>query len=90
MPSRSLGITLVTAGVVGTLVVPRETAFRSTGFDASPPDTLAEGWISQVTMEPIRVVVPLEMRMESVTMEPIRVVMPIEQSATETLEASDR
>jgi len=90
MPSRSLAITLVTAGVVGTLVAPRGTAFRSTRFDASPPDTLAEGWISQVTMDPIRVVVPLEMRMESVTMEPIRVVIPIAQSATETLEASDR
>lgn len=83
MPSRSMGITLVTTGLVAALVAPSGTAFRSIKPGTAAPDTLTAAWISEVTMDQILVVVPHEMRLESVTMEPIRVMIPLEKSATQ-------
>jgi hypothetical protein len=53
-------------------------------------DTLAADWLSQVTMEPIRVVVPGEAWLDSVTMEPIRVVIPRSESANPDSRESPR
>ncbi|HYO46902.1 MAG TPA: hypothetical protein VEY33_09475 [Gemmatimonadota bacterium] len=83
MPSRSIGITFVTTGLVAGLVAFSGPVLRSTEPGTVAPDTLSAVWISEVTMDPIRVVVPYEMRLESVTMEPIRVVIPLEKSATQ-------
>jgi len=66
MPSRSIGITLVTTGLVAALVAPSWTVLRSTGSGTVAPDTLSAAWISEITMDPIRVVIPLE---ESATQE---------------------
>ena len=48
------------------------------GSALAPADTVSveSDWIASVTMEPIRVLVSDEQRLESVTMEPIRVVIP--------------
>lgn len=83
MPSRTIGITLVTTGLVAALVAPSGTVLRSMKPGTVAADTLTAAWISEVTMDPIRVVVSHEMRLESVTMEPIRVVIPLAESATQ-------
>lgn len=90
MPSRTIGITLVTTGLVAALVAPSGTVLRSTEPGTVAPDTLSAVWISEVTMDPIRVVVPYEMRLESVTMEPIRVVIPLESATQEAQEMLPR
>jgi hypothetical protein len=54
---------------------------------AAPADTLSAEWMDSVTMEPIRVVVTRDARMEAVKMEPIRVVIP---RAPEAQNASPR
>jgi hypothetical protein len=82
MPSRSIGITVITTGLVAALVVPSGTVRRSIKPGTVAPVTLTAAWISEVTMDPILVVVPHEMRLESVTMEPIRVMIRLEESAT--------
>lgn len=76
MPSRTIGITLVTAGLVVAVSGPR-VAPRTVVPASVPADTVVVDPIAKVTMEPIRVVMSRDQRLESVTMEPIRVVIPL-------------
>ncbi|HET6617812.1 MAG TPA: MFS transporter, partial [Gemmatimonadota bacterium] len=72
-------IAMVLAFVLAALAGPRVLPLRSpqpfapTDSTEAVPDT----WMADVTMEPIRVVIPRDWRMEAVTMEPIRVVIPL-------------
>lgn len=74
MPSRSIGITLVTVGLVVAVSGPRVTPRAD--IPGAVADTVASDQLAEVTMEPIRVVMSRDQRLESVTMEPIRVVIP--------------
>ncbi|HUF89476.1 MAG TPA: hypothetical protein VMR66_05800 [Gemmatimonadota bacterium] len=79
MPSRTIGITLVSAGLVVALSGPRVAPrTEPSGFAAA--DTVSADWLAEVTMEPIVAVVSHEDRLESVTMETIRVVIPVDET----------
>lgn len=75
MPSRTIGLTLVTAGLVLAVAGPRATP-RGEAPGWVPADTVAADQLARVTMEPIQVVLSYEERLESVTMETIRVEIP--------------
>lgn len=76
MPGHSIGTTILAAGLLAALAVPRTTSLESRSNGAAPADTLSAAWMAEVTMEPIRVVVPRPSALDAVTMEPIRVVIP--------------
>jgi len=80
MPGRTIGITLVSAGLVAALSGPRVAPRAEVGGFA-PADTVSADWLARVTMEPIVAVVSPEERLESVTMETIRVVIPVDEEA---------
>lgn len=84
MPGRSIGTTLVVAGLVAALAGPRVLPLRSPQpfAPADSTEAVPDTWMADVTMEPIRVVIPRDWRMEAVTMEPIRVVIPLAGSPT--------
>jgi len=77
MVDRMIGTTLAAAGLVLALSGSRGTP-GAEPKELAPADTVSADWLAQVTMEPIRVVVSREDRMEAVTMETIRVVIPRE------------
>jgi hypothetical protein len=76
MSGHSLGTTLLAAGLLVALAAPGTTSLGPGHRGAAPADTLPAAWMAQVTMEPIRVVVPRVSALDAVTMEPIRVVIP--------------
>ncbi|HUP20627.1 MAG TPA: hypothetical protein VM778_11830 [Gemmatimonadota bacterium] len=78
MPSRTIGITLMSAGLVVALSGPR-VAHRAEPRGFAPADTVSANWLAEVTMEPIVAVLSHEDRLESVTMETIRVVIPVDE-----------
>lgn len=78
MPSRTIGITLVSAGLVVALSGPG-VAHRAEPRGFAPADTVSADWLAEVTMEPIVAVVSHEDRLKSVTMETIRVVIPVDE-----------
>ena len=81
MAGHSIGITLLAAGLLAALAAPRSTSLEPGNRGSAPADTLGDAWIAQVTMEPIRVVVPRPSALDAVTMEPIHVVIPREDAA---------
>lgn len=83
MPSRTIGITLVSAGLVVALSGPR-VAPRAEPRGFAPADTVSADWLAEVTMEPIVAVVSYEDRLESVTMETIRVVIPVDEKGKDS------
>lgn len=92
MQRLSIGSALVAAGLFAALTG-SPPAMPGSPVPAAVPDTtdVAAPWMKQVTMEPIRVVVPRETQYEAVTMETIRVVIPrAETAAPEDREASPR
>jgi len=86
MPGRTIGITLLSAGLVAALSGPTLTP-RAEPRGFAPADTVTADWLAQVTMEPIRVVMSREDRLGSVTMETIRVVVPLDARAPRPDEA---
>lgn len=79
MQRPSIGSALLTAGLIAALTGPPP-ATPGSPAPAAVADTtdVTAPWMKQVTMEPIRVVVPRETQYEAVRMEPIRVVAPRE------------
>jgi hypothetical protein len=80
MTGNSIGATLMTAGLLAVLAAPGTTSLDPGNRGAAPADTLSADWMAQVTMEPIRVVVPRVSALDAVTMEPIRVVIPRQEA----------
>jgi len=80
MSGHSIGTTLLAAGLLAALAAPGTTSLEPGNRGAAPADTLPAAWMAQVTMEPIRVVVPRVSALDAVTMEPIRVVIPREDA----------
>jgi hypothetical protein len=89
MRNRSITASLIAAGLTVALVGPADLPEPGTA-DPGLADTLSVDRLSQVTMEPIRVVVPIEAWLDSVTMEPIRVVIPRPGSASPDTRESPR
>jgi hypothetical protein len=91
MTGNSIGATLLAAGLLAALAAPGTTSLDPGNRGAAPADTLPAAWMAQVTMEPIRVVVPRISALDAVTMEPIRVVIPRQEAGTrDTGEESPR
>ena len=80
MSGHSIGTTLLAAGLLAALAAPGTTSLGPGNRGAAPADTIPGAWMAQVTMEPIRVVVPRESALDAVTMEPIRVVIPRQEA----------
>jgi hypothetical protein len=76
MSGRSIGTTIVATALLAALAAPSTTSLESRMSGASPADTLSAAWMAEVTMEPIRVIVPRPSALDAVTMDPIRVVIP--------------
>jgi hypothetical protein len=78
----SIGSVLVGAGVIAALTN-APPATPGLPVPVTVPDTtdVTAPWMKQVTLEPIRVVVPRETLYEAVTMETIRVVIPRAKTA---------
>lgn len=85
MVKRTIGATLMAAGLVVAVSGSRVPPVADPETPA-PADTVSADWLAQVTMEPIRVVVSREDRMEAVTMETIRVVIPRDEEEPATPE----
>ena len=77
MSSHTISSALLVAAMAAALTAPDDwTPPPSSG--AAEADTVAveADWLAEVTMDPIRVVMTRDARLESVTMEPIRVMIP--------------
>lgn len=82
MPIRTISATLAAVALVTALAGPDDGSDPPRSGTALA-DTVTAGadWLALVTMEPIRVVVTRDARLEAVTMEPIRVFIPRPEGA---------
>ena len=91
MPILKISSTLAAVVLVAALAGPDDNSDPTrSGTALADTVTARADWLALVTMEPIRVVVTRDARLETVTMEPIQVVIPRPERAGSVPEKAPR